>query len=130
MAEVSEDGKRNTLSLVVRAQNNKLSRKTVLYYKRSNPQAKQLHSEGKSVDVIVGARNKSLLMYTDEFERTCDNLYLITSHHRQRSDGKHAIVAFSALCKPLEHIRDKSLISVGAVIGNKIQVIAGPFKLG
>ena len=51
------------------------------------PQAKQLHSEGKSVDVIVGARNKSLLMYTDEFERTCDNLYLITDDGSNGNKG-------------------------------------------
>ncbi len=51
------------------------------------PQAKQLHSEGKSVDVIVGARNKSLLMYTDEFEKTCDNLYLITDDGSNGNKG-------------------------------------------
>ena len=33
------------------------------------PQANQLFKEGKAVDVIVGARNKSLLMYTEECSR-------------------------------------------------------------
>lgn len=53
------------------------------------PQSKQLHSEGKVVDVIVGARNKSLLMYTDEFAKTCDNLYLITD---DGSNGRKGFV--------------------------------------
>lgn len=51
------------------------------------PQAKQLFKEGKAVDVIVGARNKSLLMYTDEFEKTCDNLYLVTDDGSNGNKG-------------------------------------------
>ncbi|MDE5602226.1 MAG: sulfide/dihydroorotate dehydrogenase-like FAD/NAD-binding protein [Clostridia bacterium] len=53
------------------------------------PQAKQLFAEGKSVDVIIGARNKSLLMYTDEMSATSDNLYLITD---DGSNGKKGFV--------------------------------------
>lgn len=51
------------------------------------PQAKQLFKEGKAVDVIVGARNQSLLMYTDEFEKTCDNLYLVTDDGSNGNKG-------------------------------------------
>lgn len=51
------------------------------------PQAKQLYGEGKKVDVIVGARNKSLLMYTDEFAKTCDNLYLVTDDGSNGNKG-------------------------------------------
>ena len=42
------------------------------------PQAKYLKSLNKTVDVIVGARNKSLIMYEEEFKRNCDNLYIAT----------------------------------------------------
>lgn len=42
------------------------------------PQAKELFGLGKPADVIVGARNKSLIMYEDEFEAHSDNLYLMT----------------------------------------------------
>lgn len=42
------------------------------------PQAKYLKAQGKKVDVIVGARNKSLIMYEEEFKRNCDNLYIAT----------------------------------------------------
>ena len=53
------------------------------------PQAKQLKADGKAVDVIVGARNESLLMYVDEFEKNSDNLYLITD---DGSNGRKGFV--------------------------------------
>lgn len=42
------------------------------------PQAKYLKAQGKKVDVIVGARNKSLIMYEEEFKNNCDNLFIAT----------------------------------------------------
>lgn len=42
------------------------------------PQAKWLHDHGVHVDVIVGARMESLLIYTEELASACDNLYLCT----------------------------------------------------
>lgn len=42
------------------------------------PQAKWLHEHGVSVDVIIGARTKDLLIYEDEFKSVCDNLYMCT----------------------------------------------------
>jgi NAD(P)H-flavin reductase len=42
------------------------------------PQAKWLHEHGVSVDVIIGARTKDLLIYEDEFKGVCDNLYMCT----------------------------------------------------
>ena len=42
------------------------------------PQAKFLKSIGKPADVIVGARNKSLIMYEDEFKASANNLFLTT----------------------------------------------------
>ena len=53
------------------------------------PQAKQLKAEGKKVDVAIGARNISLLMYVDEFKASSDNLYLITD---DGSNGKKGFV--------------------------------------
>ena len=44
------------------------------------PQAKLLKSQGKSVDVILGARDKNLLMYVDEFQAIADNVYLVTDN--------------------------------------------------
>lgn len=51
------------------------------------PQAKQLFKEGKAVDVIVGARNKSLLMYTDNFKANCNTLYLVTDDGSNGNKG-------------------------------------------
>ena len=42
------------------------------------PQAKWLHDHGVPVDVIIGARMKDLLIYTEELGSACDNLYLCT----------------------------------------------------
>ena len=42
------------------------------------PQAKWLHEHGVPVDVIIGARTRDLLIYTDKLASACDNLYLCT----------------------------------------------------
>lgn len=42
------------------------------------PQAKQLKKEGRAADVIVGARNKELIMYEREFSAAARELYLTT----------------------------------------------------
>ncbi len=42
------------------------------------PQSKQLCKWNKKADVILGARNKSLLMYEKEFSTHCNNLYIMT----------------------------------------------------
>lgn len=53
------------------------------------PQAKWLHEHGIPVDVIIGARNKDLLIYTEKMEKVCDNLYLCTD---DGSFGFHGLV--------------------------------------
>ena len=42
------------------------------------PQAKQLFSENRAADVVLGARNVSLVMYEEEFRKYCKNFHLIT----------------------------------------------------
>ncbi|MBQ5402086.1 MAG: NAD-binding oxidoreductase, partial [Bacteroidales bacterium] len=37
------------------------------------PQARWLHDHGVPVDVIIGARTKDLLIYTDKLASACDN---------------------------------------------------------
>ena len=53
------------------------------------PQAKWLHSHGIPVDVIIGARTKDLLIYTDRMAAVCDHLYLCTD---DGSYGFHGLV--------------------------------------
>ncbi len=42
------------------------------------PSAQAFHEAGVQVDVIVGFRNKDLVILEDEFRAACDNLYLMT----------------------------------------------------
>lgn len=42
------------------------------------PQAKQLFGEGKHADVVIGARNVSLVLFEEDFKRWCANFHLIT----------------------------------------------------
>jgi len=51
------------------------------------PQSKQLKKLNKKVDVILGARDKSLLMYEDEFSKYSDNLYIMTDNGSKGEKG-------------------------------------------
>ena len=42
------------------------------------PQAKWLHERGVHVEVIIGARNESLLIYTEEMASVCSELHICT----------------------------------------------------
>lgn len=42
------------------------------------PQAKYLHDLGAKVDIIIGAKNKELLIMKDEMAAVCDNLHICT----------------------------------------------------
>ena len=42
------------------------------------PQVKWLHEQGVEVDVIIGAKNSSLLIYTEEMGKVATNLYIAT----------------------------------------------------
>jgi NAD(P)H-flavin reductase len=52
------------------------------------PQVKWLHEHGVPVDVIIGARTRDLLIYTEELGSACDNLYLCTD---DGSEGFHGV---------------------------------------
>lgn len=49
------------------------------------PQVKWMHEHGIDVDVIIGARNKDLLILADEMEKVAGNLYVATD------DGSYGI---------------------------------------
>ena len=57
------------------------------------PQAKYLHAKGAKVDVIIGAKTESLLIFEDKFESVCDNLYICTD---DGSKGFHGLVTNKA----------------------------------
>ena len=53
------------------------------------PQVKWLHEQGVEVDVIIGAKTKSMLIYTDEMRKVATNLYIATD---DGSEGFHGLV--------------------------------------
>lgn len=53
------------------------------------PQAKWLHEHGASVDVIIGAKTSSLLIYKEEMAAVCDHLHICTD---DGSEGFHGMV--------------------------------------
>ena len=53
------------------------------------PVAKRLHEEGAEVDLIVGFRNKDVVILEDEFRNACTNLYIGTD---DGSYGRKALV--------------------------------------
>lgn len=53
------------------------------------PQAKWLKEHGAKVDVIIGAKTESLLIYTDKMSDACDNLHICTD---DGSKGFHGLV--------------------------------------
>ena len=52
------------------------------------PQAKWLHAHGVPVDVIVGAKNRDLLIYKEDMAAVCDNLFICTD---DGSEGFHGM---------------------------------------
>lgn len=56
------------------------------------PQAKQLYSAGKKVDIIAGFRNKDLIILEDEMKNVCDNLFIMTD------DGSNGNKGFVTNC--------------------------------
>ncbi len=73
------------------------------------PQAKWLHDKGIPVDVIIGARTKDLLIYTEELSSACDNLYLCTD------DGSVGFHGVGTACL-------EKLVSDGKVYTNAVAI--------
>jgi len=42
------------------------------------PQVKYFHSKGAKIDVIIGAKNKDMIILEEEMRAVCDNLYICT----------------------------------------------------
>lgn len=53
------------------------------------PQVKYLHTRGAKVDVIIGAKNKDMLIFEEEMRAVCDKLYICTD---DGSAGKKGFV--------------------------------------
>lgn len=78
------------------------------------PQVKWFHDHGIEVDVIVGARNREMLIITDELSKVAGNLYISTD---DGSEGFHGNV--TALMKDLIDNRGMhydEVITIGPMI--------------
>lgn len=86
------------------------------------PQVKWLHEHGVAVDVIVGARNKEMLIMIDELRQVAGNLYISTD---DGSIGFHGNV--TAMMKDLIDNQGKhydEIITIGPMIMMKFVALA------
>lgn len=86
------------------------------------PQVKWLHEQGVKVDVIVGARNKDMLIMTDELRKVSGNLYISTDDGSEGFNGN-----VTALMKDLLDNQGKKydeVITIGPMIMMKFVALA------
>ena len=90
------------------------------------PQAKWLHAHGAKVDVIIGAKTASLLIYKEEMAAVCDHLHLCTD---DGSEGFHGMV--TALLEKLvnEGNNYTQAVAIGPMIMMKFTTLTAK-KLG
>ncbi len=90
------------------------------------PQAKWLHERGVHVEVIVGAKTKDLLIYTEEMAQVCDELHICTD---DGSAGFHGMVT-ALLEKLVAEGREYSrAVAIGPMIIMKFTTLTAK-KLG
>ncbi|MCR5547126.1 MAG: sulfide/dihydroorotate dehydrogenase-like FAD/NAD-binding protein [Bacteroidales bacterium] len=84
------------------------------------PQVKWLHAHGIPVDVIIGARTKDLLIYTEEIGSVCDNLYLCTD---DGSLGFHGVGTAQLEALVAEGKQYTRCVAIGPMIMMKFAVL-------
>ncbi len=77
------------------------------------PQAKWLHSVGAMVDVIIGARTKTMLFFQNELKKVCDNLYITTDDNSCLTSGTVTDVLIKLLDSGKKY---DEIITVGPLI--------------
>ena len=80
------------------------------------PQVKWLHERGVAVDVIIGAKTKDLVIYKEEMEAVCDNLYICTD---DGSEGFKGLV--TAMLEKLVN-EDRKVYDQAVAIGPMIMM--------
>ena len=84
------------------------------------PQVKWLHDHGVAVDVIIGARTKDLLIYTEELGSVADNLYLCTD---DGSEGFHGVGTAKLEALVAEGKKYTQCVAIGPMIMMKFSVM-------
>lgn len=91
------------------------------------PQVKFLHSMGASVDVIIGAKNRDMLIFEKEMKSVCRNLYICTD---DGSYGEKGLV--TDLMKKILDRGEKydHMVAIGPMIMMKFVTIAAkPYNI-
>ena len=91
------------------------------------PQVKFLHSMGASVDVIIGAKNRDMLIFEKDMKSVCRNLYICTD---DGSYGEKGLV--TGLMKKVLDSGDKydHMVAIGPMIMMKFVTIAAkPYNI-
>lgn len=84
------------------------------------PQAKWLYEHGAHVEVIVGARNKDLLIYLDEFKTVCHELHVCTD---DGSFGFHGVGTAKLEALVAEGKKYDQAVAIGPMIMMKFATL-------
>ncbi|MDR2870191.1 MAG: sulfide/dihydroorotate dehydrogenase-like FAD/NAD-binding protein [Deferribacteraceae bacterium] len=91
------------------------------------PQMRKLKEEGVTVDVVLGGRNKDLVILKDEFEKTVDNVFYATD------DGSLGIKGFVTdvlKAKLAEGVKYDLVVAIGPMIMMKnVVAITKPLNI-
>ena len=90
------------------------------------PQAKWLHERGAHVEVIIGARNESLLIYTEEMASVCSELHICTDDGSKGFKGVGTAMLEKLVAEG--HYFDQA-VAIGPMIMMKFSTLAC-IKLG
>jgi len=90
------------------------------------PQVKWLREHGADVDVIIGARNKDLLIYVDEFMSVCDKVHICTD---DGSEGFHGVGTAMLEKLVAEGSNFTQVVAIGPMIMMKFSTLTAK-KLG
>ena len=83
------------------------------------PSAKAFKEAGVETDVIVGFRNKDIVILEDEFKQACDHLYLMTD---DGSYGEHGFVTVKLQQLLESGIHYDEVLAIGPIPLNPIMV--------
>ena len=100
------------------------------------PQVKYLHSKGASVDVIIGAKTKDLIIFENEMRAVCDNLFICTDDGTEGRKGlvteimKELLEEDKAKSSVPGHKKYDHAVAIGPMIMMKFVTIAAkPFEI-
>ena len=90
------------------------------------PQVKFLSSMGANVDVIIGAKNRDMLIFEKEMQSVCNNLYICTD---DGSYGKKGLVT-NLMTEILDKETYDHLVAIGPMIMMKFVTLAAkPYNI-